>query len=116
MSRNVSKNVRAITKGQCRARAVPARTAGFLLGTVYSCAKRRKESSVASLQTACPAASDEVAEAFVRGTLSPDRAALFGRHIGCCPKCADEVENHRAFVLAMCDALRAIDAKQRHKG
>jgi anti-sigma factor RsiW len=63
---------------------------------------------MASLQTACPAASDEVAEAFVRGTLSPDRATFFGRHIACCPKCAEEVENTRAFVLAMCDAFHAI--------
>jgi len=66
---------------------------------------------MALLQTACPAASNEVAEGFVRGTLSPDRATFFGRHIACCPKCAEEVENTRALVLAMCDALRAIDAK-----
>jgi anti-sigma factor RsiW len=66
---------------------------------------------IASLQTACPAASDEAAEAFVRGTLSPDRATFFGRHIARCPKCVEEVENPRAFVLAMCDALRVIELR-----
>jgi hypothetical protein len=67
---------------------------------------------MASLQTGCPAASDEVAEEFVRGTLSPDRTTFVGRHIACCSKCAVAVENTRAFVIAMCDALRAIQAKQ----
>jgi hypothetical protein len=57
-------------------------------------------------QIACPA-SDEVVEAFVRKTLSPDQVAFFGRHIACCSKCTEEVENTRAFVLAMGDALRA---------
>ena len=66
---------------------------------------------MASLQTACPAAWDEAAEAFVRRTLSPDRAAFFGRHIACCSKCAEDVENTSAFVLAMCDALRAIELR-----
>jgi anti-sigma factor RsiW len=64
-----------------------------------------------SPQTECPAASDEVAEAFVTGTLSPDRAAFFGRHIACCSKCAEDVENTGAFVLAMCDALRVIELR-----
>jgi hypothetical protein len=63
---------------------------------------------MASLQIACPAASEEVAEAFVSRTLSPDRAAFFGRHIACCSKCAEDVENTRAFVLGMCAALRTI--------
>ena len=64
-----------------------------------------------SVQTGCPAASEEVAEAFVMGTLSPDRAAFFGRHIACCSKCAEDVENTSAFVLAICDALRAIELR-----
>lgn len=65
---------------------------------------------MASLQTGCPAASDEVAEAFVRRTLSPDRATFFERHISCCSKCAEAVEDTRAFVLAIRDALRTIEA------
>jgi anti-sigma factor RsiW len=71
---------------------------------------------MASLQTGCSAASDEVAEAFVMGTLSPNRATLFGRHVARCAKCAEEVENTRAFVLAMCDAMRAMELRDSNAG
>ena len=62
---------------------------------------------MASPQPACPAAEDEVAEAFVRKTLPPERAASFKTHIVSCSNCAREVENAGAFVLAMRGALRA---------
>ena len=66
---------------------------------------------MASLEIACPVASDEVAEAFARKTMSPERVAFFGRHIEGCARCAEEMGNTRAFVLAMCDALRAIQMR-----
>ena len=62
---------------------------------------------MSSPQPACPAAADEVAEAFVRKTLSPDRAASFKIHIVSCSDCAKEVEITGAFGLAMRGALRA---------
>jgi hypothetical protein len=110
MSRNALRNVRATSQGHSRARAVPARAAGFLQAPVYPCAKAREGSHGVTRETPCSEASDEVAEALVRGILSPDRATFFGRHIAVVRICAEEVENTRAFVLALCDALRAIDA------
>ena len=87
-----------------------ARSYGWLLAADgYWCAKRREV--LALLQIACPAASDKVVEAFVRKTLAPDQATSFKRHIACCSKCAEEVENTRAFALAMGDALRAIQLR-----
>ena len=62
---------------------------------------------MASPMLSCPAALAEVAEAFAMRTLSPDRATFFERHIACCSKCAEEVKNTCAFVVAMRDALRA---------
>jgi hypothetical protein len=65
-----------------------------------------------SPQRGCPADSDEVAEAFVRKTLSRNRATFFKTHIASCSECAKEVENTRAFVLAMLGALGGLEAKQ----
>ena len=82
-----------------------ARSYGWIFAT-DGISERKGGKSMALPQIACPA-SDEVVEAFVMKTLSPDQVAFFGRHIACCSKCTEEVENTRAFVLAMGDALRA---------
>jgi anti-sigma-K factor RskA len=64
---------------------------------------------VVSLQASpCPVAPDEIAEAYVMGTLCTDEALTFEDHYIACNSCATVVENAAAYLDAMRTTARKL--------
>ena len=49
----------------------------------------------------CPADPEEVAEAYIRGTLPQDQLIAFEHHYVACPKCAKVLQKTAEYVAAM---------------
>ena len=56
----------------------------------------------------CPAAPDEIAEAYVMGTLPNEQAAAFEDHYVVCNSCATVLETASTYVDAMRSAAKKL--------
>jgi anti-sigma factor RsiW len=57
--------------------------------------------NIAMIVDSCPVRPDEIAEAYLLGTLPKERRAAFEEHFIGCPQCGDRLQFTEEFVLAV---------------
>lgn len=65
------------------------------------CFRLETSQNVVMIVDRCPVDPDEIAEAYLLGTLPKKREAAFEKHFIGCPQCGDRLQFTEAFVSAV---------------